>query len=60
MRPDNSEKAVVPQGQHEQKGLVTDVIVPIAEAAATGIGIGVGSKLGQGKNPPPPPSDKNG
>jgi hypothetical protein len=31
---------------------VTDVVVPIAEAAATGLGIGVGSKIGQGKNPP--------
>ena len=37
----------------EQKGLVTDVVVPIAEAAATGLGIGVGSKIGQGKKPPP-------
>jgi hypothetical protein len=46
----------------EQKGLVQDVVVPIAQAGAGGLGVGaanayVNHKLSQQKNPPPDKKD---
>ena len=45
-----------------QKGLVQDVVVPIAQAGAGGLGVGaanayVNHKLSQQKNPPPEKKD---
>jgi hypothetical protein len=46
----------------EQKGLVQDVVVPIAQAGAGGLGVGAANaylnhKLSQQKNPPPEKKD---
>jgi hypothetical protein len=46
----------------EKKGLVQDVVVPIAQAGAGGLGVGaanayVNHKLSQQKNPPPDKKD---
>jgi hypothetical protein len=48
----------VPMEQMEQRGVVQDVVVPIAQAATGGLGVGaanayVNHKLSQQKNPPP-------
>jgi hypothetical protein len=51
----------VPPDQIEKRGLVQDVIVPIAQGAAGGAtGAWVTSKLSQGKNPPPDDGSEKG
>jgi hypothetical protein len=42
--------------QVEKRGLVTDVVVPIAQTA---VGVAVGNKLGGRKPPPSPPPQKD-
>jgi N-acetylmuramic acid 6-phosphate (MurNAc-6-P) etherase len=44
----------VPAEQLEQRGLVTDVVVPIVQAGVTGY---VAGKVSQGKNPRPEKKD---
>jgi len=45
--------------QTEQKSLVTDVVVPIAQSGVTaGVGAWVGGKVSQGKNPSGSGKDK--
>ena len=52
----------VPKEPIEQRGVVQDVVVPIAQAGAGGLGVGaanayVNHKLSQQKNPPPEKKD---
>jgi hypothetical protein len=56
------EKRVQDLAGTEKKGLVQDVVVPIAQAGAGGLGVGaanayVNHKLSQQKNPPPEKKD---
>jgi hypothetical protein len=49
----------VPPEHVEKRGLMTDVVVPIAQSAVGGaVGAVVGSKL-SGQKPPPPPPKKD-
>jgi hypothetical protein len=54
MAKDNPEKSSRPRPVYEQRGFMSDVVVPLGQAAVSG-GVGgyVGAKVGQGKNPPP-------
>ena len=58
--PEDKDKQVRP-GPIEQKSLLHDVALPIAEATATGAGIGVATwatnKFGGGQKQPPPKKD---
>jgi hypothetical protein len=48
----------VPADQIEQRGVVQDVVVPIAQSLASGGAAGwAAGKVGQGKNPPPEKKD---
>jgi hypothetical protein len=47
--------------QIEERGVVTDVIVPLAQAGVAGaVGAAVNNHLSKPKDPPPPPPPANG
>lgn len=54
MKDNHKQDRVIERPQAEQKGLVTDVMVPIAQTAA---GVWLGHRLSGQKPPPPPPKD---
>jgi hypothetical protein len=55
---DSMDHKRVEPDQAEQRGLVTDVVVPIAQSVVSGAaGAVVGNKLGGKKQPPPPTKD---